>query len=496
MKSRYVRRNRLNLAAIYYTYKRPKRRLGHEKTAPESAIRSPIRCLLILLLAKGLVLIPVLAGVALAAPSASHLPASSGQIVGNPQTAYTFAGWSQLGNILGLPDKWGLSLGGYLIPEFNWIASGGVDPGSTFGNFALGLHASLDAQKALGIPGGMFGIEFLEFTGGATAEAAGSVQLYTVMDGLAPRNRQELMQLWWRQKLFDDKLIFHVGKMNGPGTFGNLQMPVIIGDQRQDHDITNLIFVPVGLNPTLFGRLPSYYNTGYGAVVSFAPTKRMYASYGLFDANGVRGVQTGIKCAPTLNGYKLHIGELGYAWLLGKENMPGRIGLGIWGQTGELYTPSFTKENGAIGYYLFATQRLWYMHSERDNAGITSYFQFAHTGANTQAVKTYVGAGLTSVRMIPGRPADQISFGMAWSSLNDMPGAGEFFYPSVESESTDLRDSELMFQTVYQTTFFFKLGRGFWSLSPVLAYTCIPTPGQRPDLSAAHAISFRLTTLF
>jgi hypothetical protein len=286
-----------------------------------------------------LVLISPVAGMALADPPAPDLPLSSGQIVGNPQTAYTFAGWDQLGNILGVPDKWGLSLGGYLIPEFNWIASGGVDPGSTFGNFALGLHASLDAQKALNIPGGTFGIEFLEFTGGATNDAAGSVQQYTVMDGPAPRNRQELSQLWWRQRLFNDKLIFHIGKMNGPGAFGNLQMPVIMGGQRQDHDITNLIFVPVGLNPTLFGRLPSYYNTGYGAVVSFAPTKQMYASYGLFDANGVRGVQTGIKCEPTLNSYKLHIGELGYSWLLGKEDMPGRIGLGVWGQTGERLHP-------------------------------------------------------------------------------------------------------------------------------------------------------------
>jgi len=442
------------------------------------------------------ILLLLFAGMGFADPPASDLPPSSGQIVGNPQTAYTFAGWNQLGNILGVPDQWGLSLGGYMIPEFNWIASGGVDPGSTYGTFALGLHASLDAQKALSIPSGTFGIEFLEFSGGATNDGAGSVQQYTTMDGPAPRNRQELMQLWWRQKLFDDKLIFHIGKMNGPGTFGNLQMPVIMGGQRQDHDITNLIFVPVGLNTTLFGRLPSYYNTGYGAAVSFAPTKRIYGSYGIFDANGVRGVQTGIKCAPTLNGYYLHIGELGYSWLLGKGDMPGRMGVGIWGQTGELYTPTLTKENGAIGYYLFTTQRLWYMHPERDEAGIIGYFQFANTSANTQAAKTYVGAGLTSVRMIPGRPADQISFGMAWSALNDLPGAGEFFYPDVESDSTDLRDSELMFQTVYQTTYFFKLGGGFWSISPVLAYTYIPTPGQRPDLPAAHAITFRLTTLF
>lgn len=423
--------------------------------------------------------------------------ARTGEIVSNPQAAYTFAGWDQLGKILGLPDETGLRLGGFFIPEFSWVASGGTKPDSMFSNVALGLHASLDSEKAIHIPGGTLGAEFLEFSGAGIAKAAGSVQLPTTMDGPPPRDRQELMQLWWRQRLFDDKLIFHVGKMNGSGTFGNVQVPVIIDDsRRQDGDITNLLFIPVGLNPTLFGRMPSYYNTGYGAVVHIAPTAFFYASYGLFDANGIVGMQTGIRDLPTFNQFKLHIGEFGYSWRVGEEKKPGRFGLGVWHQTGTAYTPVLTREDGATGFYFFSNQRLWYLHPDVDNAGIIGYFQFAHTDADTQAVKTYVGAGLTALRLVPGRPADQFSIGMAWSSLNDMPGAGEFFWPGVGSRSTNLNDSEFMFQTVYQTTFFFKAPRGFWSVSPVLGYTCIPNPGQRPDLPAAHMFSLRIVTLF
>ena len=44
------------------------------------------------------------------------------------------------------------------------------------------------------------------------------------------------------------------------------------------------------------------------------------------------------------------------------------------------------------------------------------------TDATTQAVISYVGAGLTAVRTIPDRPSDLISIGVAWSSLNDMAG--------------------------------------------------------------------------
>ena len=85
--------------------------------------------------------------------------------------------------MLGLNDELGIRLGGYLIPEFTWIASGGIRPDATFGSLALGLHASLDTQKALCIPGGTLGIEFLEYTGGAVNNAAGSVQQLTTMDG-------------------------------------------------------------------------------------------------------------------------------------------------------------------------------------------------------------------------------------------------------------------------------------------------------------------------
>ena len=402
-----------------------------------------------------------------------------------------------MGHFIGLSDESGIRLGGYFVNEFNWIASGGVRPNDTTDTFALGIHASIDTNKTIGIPGGTFGVEFLKDGGSSPDAAAGSVQQLHHHGRAASSLPRGFYQLWWHQRLFDDRLIFLIGKMNGSGVFGNVQVPVATSDPRlQDHDITNLLFVPVGLNPTLFARLPSYPNTGYGAVVHYAPTKEFYASYGLFDANGIHGEQTGLYAGPEINTYKLHIGELGYSWRVGEEKKPGRIGVGGWYQSGVVFTPDLTTENGAEGFYLFANQRLWYQHPQVDDAGLIGYLQFGHTDSNTQAVKTYFGAGLTGLRLIPGRPADQVSIGTAWSWLNDMPGAGAFFYPDVSSKSTDLGNNEFMFQAVYQTTFFFKAPRGFWSLTPVVGYTFIPNPGQRADLPEAHVLSVRLVTLF
>jgi len=91
---------------------------------------------------------------------ASIGPVDNGIII-NPQSSYGFLGNGFLGRALGLDESTGLRLGGFLIPEFDWVASGGVKPGASFGSGALGLNVSVDTEKILEIPGGTLGIELL-----------------------------------------------------------------------------------------------------------------------------------------------------------------------------------------------------------------------------------------------------------------------------------------------------------------------------------------------
>ena len=182
------------------------------------------------------------------------------------------------------------------------MISGGVEPDSAYGSLAFALHAKVDLEKALEIPGATWGVEFLASTGGDNNEAVGTLQLYTNMDGSEPRNRQEMMQLWWHQRLFNDKVLVQLGKMNGSGIFNTVLNPVIVDTPwMQDNSISNLIMVPIGLNPTLYGKLPAYYNTAYGVVIHLAPTANLYASLGIFDGNGASGVQTGTEWLPAFN---------------------------------------------------------------------------------------------------------------------------------------------------------------------------------------------------
>ncbi len=446
-------------------------------------------------------LLLLLSGMANADQPAPDASPFSHVVTTNPQVNPFLNGWGNLGLIFGL-DKEAIRLGGLFAPQFNWTASGGVRPHSTFGGLVLTYNLGVDSQKTLGIPGGTFGIEMLEYTGGATNHAAGSVQQYDGLNGPPPRFRHlELLQLWWHQRLFNDKLIFQIGKMNAAGSFGAVLSPVAISNPKlQDTDISVLTWALSGINPTMFGRIPIYPNTAYGAAVHLAPVKNFYASYGIFDGGAAMGKQTGMMYEPRITPYKFQVGELGATWLLGEENKPGRFGIGGWVQTGDLFTPYLTHQNGAQGFYMYANQRLWYRNPDRDNSGLVTFLQFGRTNDHAAMVNTYFGGGLTAIGMAPVLPNNRISVGIAYSKLNDAPFAGVFFFPGVPSHSLKLRADELMFQIALQTTYVIPMPKGFWAanipLTTAASYTYIPTPGERLDLPAAHLVTTRLVVMF
>lgn len=396
---------------------------------------------------------------------------------------------------LGLSPESPVKFGGVLTLGGNWLASGGLRPHSTTGDFVLGLGAGVDAERLLHIPGGEFYVSGIVYQGTDSNGRAGSVQVY---DNLSPPKdfqRLELFELWWRQRLFKDRLIVKIGKINAGGEFGQVLVPAPVTEAKiRDWTVSDLIYTPSGLLTTNF-KLPIYPNTAWGLAVSFLPTKNFYVSYGLFDGNGARGVQTGVEVGPEFNGYWFHIGEVGYAWRLGEQGKPGRFAAGIWGQTGDLATGILTldrtdavKTNGAMGYYAFGYQRLWYRHPGTDPSGLIGFAQLGYSDSPTNTANWYVGGGLTALGLVPRRPYDTAGIGFAWSKLNSGADAGLVFFPNVPSSytSTSLRSSELMLQVFYQLN----LIPPYMGLQA--AYTAIPTPGFRPGIPWANIFTLRM----
>jgi porin len=378
-------------------------------------------------------------------------------------------------DLVGIKDDHGVRIGGLWIGNTNWLMSGGAEPGEVSWNSLFIADLLVDMEKLTGWwKGALFGAEFLRFDGQQTNEQAGSIQGYNGLPGAEPLDRSELYQLWIRQEFFDEKLIVRLGKSLPSADFGNVLRPVPLAEQNLFIPaVSGLLYTPVFKNPTLFGTMPSYYNSACGVTLTFAPVKWWYLNYGFYDGNLATGVQTGTT-GPHFNGYYFTIAETGFSWRLGKNHLPGKIGAGFWDQTGQLNGPNGISENGTSGFYLFGSQRLWYRHPDEDSSGISVFFQFGTNDSETRPVNHYFGTGLTAFGLVPSRPKDSMGCGISWAWLN----------PNIFQ-----RTSELMFQGYYQAHLV-----AHTYLEPAISY--IPTPGASSDLDSAWATTVQVTVLF
>ncbi len=424
-------------------------------------------------------------------------------ITGNPAADNVNPGTGLAGRLLKIPEDTGLRFGGVWLGDTNTVLSGSSNPGRWLGDSLLILGANLDAEKLVGWKGASFGVQFLQFNAqsanGLNANGlAGSVQGYNSLPGPAPLNRSELYQLWYRQSLDDDRVIFRIGKQVPTYDFNNLARPAVTDDETLSiPSVTGLMYTPVFVNPTLLGAIGGYYNSVTGFTISVAPTKNSYVRYGVYDGNVADGKQTGLT-GPDFNSHTFNIGEAGVQWILA-DKYPGSAGAGLWYQTGVLTLsgPHSVSQDGTGGFYLFGSQRLWSNQLEKSsdastktgeglsksaietkshtqNASISTFLQYGTNNAETLPMTDSIGMGFTGFGLVPYRPADSMGIGMSEAWLN---------------RNIFNRNHELMFQFYYQAHL---VGSTFFQPG----FTYIPTPGANPDHSSACALTLRVMVLF
>jgi len=404
----------------------------------------------------------------------------------NPGANNPLPGTGQLGRLLGFTPDSGVRIGGAWVGNSDYLFTGGEKPRTWSFNSLLVASVNLDLNKIVGLPGTTVYCSVLQFNGQDSNGNAGTVPGYDGLVGTTPLNRTQLYELWWRQGLFNDKLIFRVGKQVTTVDFNNVARPIEVSDSaRMIPAVTSLIYTPIFKNPAMIGTSPGYYNSAYGITANWAPDKHFYLSYGFYDGALASHVETGLKEAPVLNGHYFMIGEAGYGWLLGEKALPGKAALGGWVQTGEMYGPEEfqpggfkpkyqVKEEGAQGAYSYASQRLWFRHPGIDNSGVSAFYQFAFDTSNTMLATRYFGIGATGFGLVPERPSDSMGAGLAWTWLNRRYG---------------FRSNQAIFELYYQAHL---IASSF--IQPVISY--IPNPGASPQIQGAVAATMQLIVLF
>jgi porin len=139
-------------------------------------------------------------------------------------------GTGEWGRLVGFGPDSGVRLGGVLVSNGNYLASGGNSPGvASFNNlFVTDLDADLD--RLIHIPGATVGAALLQFDGQPTNQQAGLMTGYNSLPDAPPLDRTELYEFWWRQSLFADAVVVRFGKLVPTNDFDNIIRPVPVQD--------------------------------------------------------------------------------------------------------------------------------------------------------------------------------------------------------------------------------------------------------------------------
>jgi len=396
----------------------------------------------------------------------------------NAASVNMVTGTGALGRWIHIPKESGIKIGGLWIGDTNALCRGGLftPPPKKFAGINLVvLDFFVDLEKCCSIKNGSLGAEFLRLDGQNANLYAGAAQGYNSLVGPLPLHRSELYQLWYRHTFIDNRLIIRVGKTVPTFDFNNVIRPITTSDPTLAIPaLTSLLYTPIFVNSSMLGVLPGYYNSAWGITATGVPSKTSYISYGLFDGNLARNVQTGIKVGPTINSYTFQILEGGLFWELGEQKKPGMFALGGWCQTGKLSTTTGITEKGCLGIYAFGTQRLWLKHPSVDKSGISAFYQLGFNNSITLPFTKFFGLGLTAFSLIPNRMDDSFGIGVALAWLN---------------KRIFTRKTECMLQAYYQL----KLIKSSFLES---AFSYIPHPGL-PN-SKPHTVTFttRIIVLF
>lgn len=405
---------------------------------------------------------------------ASSDPGNPDVVNGNPAAVQIITGSGALGDWLGINEN-GFRFGGLHITDANGQLTGGNTPGKWGGNTLTVLDFSLDLEKSSNWKGAMIGSEVLFYFGDPVNTDAASVIGYNSLDSSTPDSRVELYQLWFRQALFDDRLVLRFGKSVATYDFNNVIRPINFNDKEFNiSGLSSAILTPLYISPTQLGILPGYYDSAYGMTAALDVSDQFYVQYGLFDGNGITGRRTGLT-GPLFNGYYVHLAEAGVNWTIGPDELAGKMGIGGWYQTGILTTTSGTVD-GAKGGYFFASQRLTYESPGVNPNGLCAYLQLAATNSEVIDTHRFVGCGLTYFGPIPNRDHDSIGFAFAYGKMNDDPALG-------------LGTQEAIYSWYYQM----KVCKDLY-LQQNLSY--ITTPAENPGVGDVLAVSFRAILMF
>ena len=288
------------------------------------------------------------------------------------------------------------------------------------------LDVTLDLEKLFKLKGGQV-YALAEGGYGNGLEGAGKIgDLFGVNYNVIGYRSVDLIQLWYQQNLFDDKLQLRLGKIDMTGTFECRGCPVSFdGNRFANDEYAQFINGALVNNPTI-----PFPDEGLGAIAHFSPLEWFYTSVGVADAQADRR-ETGFNTTFHDEAYFLGMYEFGFVPHIptAKGPLVGAYRFGLWydPQPRERYYDNpagdrparFHRDN--LGFYTSFDQTVYRENSESDQ-GLGLFFRYGFTPGDTNIIEHFWSIGGQYQGLIPKRDNDVLGFGVAQGLLSNELG--------------------------------------------------------------------------
>ena len=302
----------------------------------------------------------------------------------------------------------GKGVGGNLnfVNDLSRNFAGGANSSGYINRYSLDVSLTLDTRKSLGWNGGTGFFRMKNHIGESGGDYVGDAQGFSNIDDV---DRTRLYELWFEQKLAEDKLRFKLGKIDA-----NTEFAVV-------HVAGDFLNSSMGYSPTILA-LPTYPEPKPGFVVSVVPKAPYQATVGLFRVSD----GTGILLLEGGRDWRLHQGEMG-----------GRFSLGMWRLTGSIGCFDGDELASTHGVYMVGEQAVWRRRRADPEADkqLSLFVQYGHANGDISRFTDHVGGGAVMAGPFASRSHDAIGGAVTMVRFTDVPQAGFEYRSEITTEA-------------------------------------------------------------
>jgi len=279
------------------------------------------------------------------------------------------------------------------------------------------LELTLDLERLLRLKGASLYVQG-EGGFGNGLDGAGKIgDIFGVNDNMVGYRSVDVLQLWYQQNLFDDKLQIRVGKIDLFGTFECRGCPVSFdGNSYANDGTTQFLNSALCNNPTI----PAP-DQGLGAIIHYNPIEWFYTSIGASDAQSDART-TGFHSTFHEEDYFFYMYEFGFVPHIKtkKGPLPGAYRFGLWydPQPKEKVLsrnrPEYKRDD--MGFYTSFNQMV-YREDDKSDQGLGFFFRYGFAPSDVNQIEHFWSVGGQYQGLIPRRDDDVLGFGVAQGLL-------------------------------------------------------------------------------